>query len=196
MRSFKYIFVGSLSLIFISGCAGFQAKKLPLVNAKEISLTKSPKTKVFSRWTFVSDGSSISENVKVATAAIQKTEFEKAIKDTGCCEIVDNTSDAALIVEGTSYDESNPAAMIPAIITGLSLYTIPSWVTQEFHIKVTSTAGSKTNQYELRDSFTLVQWLPMAFAFPFQGGPIKNGEELQSNTFRNLVVNMKNDGYL
>lgn len=176
-----------------AGCANFQAHKLPIVQDHEFRVANAGKVKIFSRWKV--ESSSVLTN-KDAAAAIYKSAFEKEIRESGCCEIVEGPTEANLIVDGTAIDHADASVMLPAFITGFSLYTIPSWVTQEMDIKVKTSAGNKNSSYELNDSFTLVQWLPMMFAFPFTGGQEKNRQELHANTFRSLIVKLKKDAYI
>lgn len=62
----------------------------------------------------------------------------------------------------------NGAAVVPALITGLTLYVIPSWQTQNYELQANLTDGkSIAYDYRSKDHTTLVQWLPMIFAFPF-----------------------------
>lgn len=192
-----YVDVRKIALVsatvLATGCASFQAHNLPVVQDSEYKVTSAEKVKVFSRWKVETKSSVVNQD---AAAAIYKSAFENEIKKSGCCEIVEGPTEAILVVDGTAVDHSNAAALVPAVITGLSLYTIPSWVTQTIDIKVNAKSGDKSSTYQLKDSFTLVQWLPMMFAFPFTGGPGANGEELNANTYRNLIVQLKKDGYL
>jgi hypothetical protein len=93
-------------------------------------------------------------------------------------------------------DHSDMSALIPAFITGLSLYLIPSWVTEKVDLRVTAELNDKQYDYELNDSVKLVQWLPMIFAFPFTGTQAKNSEELMANTYNNLILQLSNDQFL
>lgn len=176
-----------------SGCASFKANNIPEVLDNDYKISKTEKVKVFSRWKFETTSSIINKD---AAAAIHKSSFEKAVNESGCCDLVEGPTEASLIIDGTVVDHSNSAALIPAFITGLSLYTIPSWVTQTIDLRVNAEAGSQTKSYELNDSFTLVQWLPMLFAFPFTGGPAANGEQMNENTYKHLIVQLKNDKLL
>jgi len=182
--------------ILTSGCAGFKANKLPEVSANDIQFTTSDRTKVFSRWSIETTSSSISEQAKVMGAAAHKKNFEDAIIHSDCCILVEGPTEADVIVEGKAYAENNSAALIPAFITGLSLYTIPSWVTSNIDISVEAKVGEVTQSYQLQDSVTLVQWLPMLLAFPFADHPINSEKEVGENTYNNLVLQMKNDGVL
>lgn len=179
--------------IGLSGCAAFQANNLPDLSNVDRIVPVSTKTRIFSRWDF---NTSKSEEIRAATAAIHKKDFEKAILASGCCEVVESLSDASLVISGEVMDHSSSAVLIPAVITGISLYTIPSWVTEKIDITVLAESGNKSLNYELEDSFKLVQWLPMAFAFPFTGGPIKNSERLRENTYNNLVYRLREDGFI
>jgi hypothetical protein len=179
--------------VVASGCASFKANNLPSVSASNYQLSVPEKTKVFSRWSFDTTSSLVNKD---AAAAIHKSFFEQAITESGCCDIVEGPTEASLIIDGIVKDHSSSAVLIPAFITGFSLYTIPSWVTETVDLKVSANAGSKKNDYELNDSFKLVQWLPMIFAFPFTGGPTENSKELKTNTYKNLVIQLRNDNFL
>ncbi len=58
--------------------------------------------------------------------------------------------------------------MVPAIITGLSFYTIPSWATENYEVVANVTKGTRAKEYRIEDSAKIVQWLPMVFVFPFK----------------------------
>lgn len=187
----KKIAVASI-VVLVTGCASFQAHNLPMVKEAEYKVMAPQKTKVFSRWKVETTSTIVNRD---AAAAVYKSAFEKELKESGCCDLVEGPTEAQLVIDGTAIDHSNAGALIPAFITGLSLYTIPSWATQTIDIKVNVKSGDKTHDYQLNDSFKLVQWLPMMFAFPFTGGPIVNGQQLSTNTYRNLIVQLKRDGY-
>lgn len=183
----------SASMLMV-GCAGFKANKLPQVKADDLHFASAKKTKVFSRWNIESHSSLANEQAKAMGAALHKKYFDDAIKATDCCIIVEGPNDADVVVDGKAVDENNPAAVIPAFITGLSLFTIPSWMTAKVHIYASAKTNTAAKSYELQDSVTMVQWLPMIIAMPFTGTPIKAGKEVDENTYKNLVLNMKNDG--
>ena len=69
-------------------------------------------------------------------------------------------------------DQGSPGTtLIPAILTGLTLYVIPSWSTQNYttSVELQDDAGnpiaSKTYEHRLR----MVQQLFLAFGMPFAG---------------------------
>jgi hypothetical protein len=105
----------------------------------------------------------------------------------------DASADINLSVKVTNT--GNQAAVIPAMITGFSLYTIPSWATDNFEVTATARnrqGGSK--QYVLSDSTTLVQWLPMMVVFPAKNFSVV--PEVRKNMYRNILQQMKNDGFI
>ena len=83
----------------------------------------------------------------------------------------------------------------PAFITGFSFWTIPSWATDNFEVSCkVSTADGKTYDYKLKDSTTLVSWLPMIVVSPFK--PITDIAELRKNIYKNVIIKMQEDGIL
>lgn len=190
----KAVLVTSISVS--AGCVAIPANNLKTIPKSQITFNSSAKTKVYSQWTFESLNSQPSESIKVASAAISKKGFEDAIKESNCCVIVDSRNEADVIVDGKAFGENNAAAMIPAFITGLSLYTIPSWVTAKIHLQTKVSAGSVTKEYDLTDSIKMYQWLPLIVVAPFKGNAINAAKEVDANTYRNIVNNMKVDGFL
>jgi len=180
----------------VTGCAAFPGNNLPQVGSDALLVSPAKKTRVFSRWSVESQSSTLNEQVKIAQAALSKKAFDDALSNSGCCQIVEGPAEADLVVDGRAFNESNPAAMIPAFITGLSLYTIPSWVTARVHISAEAKRGLAARSYELQDSMTMVQWLPMIFAMPFSDNPIKAEKQMAENTYNTLVLKMKDDGLL
>jgi hypothetical protein len=184
------------SLLLTSGCAGFKAHELPDVDSRSLTFNSANKTKVFSRWSVESDSTLGGDTAKAMGSAVQKKYFDDAIKATNCCILVEGPSEASVIVDGKFINETSSAAMIPAVITGLSLYTIPSWVTSKVHISVQAKNSSISKSYDLKDSMTLVQWLPMLVVLPFTGNPIQAERQVFENTYKTLVLSMKKDGLL
>lgn len=87
----------------------------------------------------------------------------------------------------------NGAAVIPAFITGLSLYTIPSWQTQKYELKANLTDRKNIDySYKSNDHTRLVQWLPMIFAFPF-AMPFTAHETLTERMYADLMYKMNQD---
>jgi hypothetical protein len=181
--------------IILFGCAGFRENNLKDVSKNDIQISNTEKVKVFSRWS-IENAPSANEQAKAAGSAVTKKNFESALTESNCCIIVEGPTEADIIVDGKAYNENNMAAVIPAFITGLTLYVIPSWVTGTTHISAKVSAKKDVGNYDLRDSMTMVQWLPMIFVMPFKGSPLTTGKEVDANVYRTLVLKMKNEGYL
>ena len=72
-------------------------------------------------------------------------------------------------IDAHLHNYGNPAAMIPAFITGFSLFTIPSWATDQWRLTAgVGQPGGDQRSYTLEDADVLVQWLPMILATPFK----------------------------
>jgi hypothetical protein len=192
MKKISLIAVAGM-LVVLQGCAGFNGNKIDKVGADQLRTASTKKVKVFSRWAFKTDSSN--GQITAANAAIYQKRFEEVLATADCCTIVEGPTEADLIVDGTGHDENSKAAVIPAFITGFSLFTIPSWVTINFHVTANAQKGAVKRTYDVSDSMTMVQWLPMALAFPF-ANPFPMEKELADNAIRNLILKMKQDALL
>lgn len=184
------------STLLMSGCVAFRANNLAEVSPNDLQFAAANKTKVFSRWSVESNSTMVNDQMKAAGAAIHKKYFDDAISATNCCVIVEGPAEADVVVDGKAFNENSPAAILPAFITGFSLFTIPSWATAKVHIAAQVKSAGATRAYDLQDSMTMVQWLPMIFAMPFVDNPMKAGKLVDENTYRTLVLRMKTDGLL
>lgn len=178
-----------------SGCVALKASKLPQASALGIKASEQ-KTKVFSRWHIDTQSSLANDQVKVMGAAVHKKYFDDAIRASLCCVLVEGPGEADVVLDGVAHDENNPAAMIPAFITGFSLFTIPSWMTATVHITADAKRGEITKRYDLSDSVTMAAWLPLILAMPFMDLPITAGKQVDENTYRNLVLQLRADSLL
>ena len=87
----------------------------------------------------------------------------------------------------------NGAAVVAALFTGLTLYAIPSWQTQKYELKAIVTDGKNFNRgYKSDDHTTLVQWLPMMFAFPF-AFPFTAESKLTEKLYIDLAYRLTQD---
>jgi hypothetical protein len=179
-----------------TACAGFQGKDaLPLVDRATLSRSPATPVRIYSKWSIQTASSLVTEEVKIGVAAIHKDRFDKAILGTGCCTIVEAREGADVVLEGTVYDENDPSVLLGAVLTGASLYTIPSWANIKAHYAAKATAGEKEYAYDLRDSMLMVQWLPLIFLAPFKN-PISMEQRMIENIASTLVQRIQNDGLL
>lgn len=171
--------------LLLQGCAGFKANQLPTVATNELQTTNTVRTKAFTSW----------QVVPAMPSDKQKKQFNEALLSTNCCVLVDNLNDAELVVKGVSYEDDSSLSLVFAFITGYSLFTIPSWHTSNVKLTANVQRGDKRANVEAADSMTTVAWLPMLFALPF-ANPIDNEKYVTDNTYKALVLKIKNEGLL
>lgn len=66
----------------------------------------------------------------------------------------------------TVAKDYNPFAIVPSVITGATLYIIPSWLTVDLKVNAQVKYRDRVYRYKQKGSATLVQWLPMIFVMP------------------------------
>lgn len=179
MKFFLLKLCAILFVFLVTGCAGFHSTELAKISGDSLSRQSSSKPQIY--LSVVYDGNMEMRRATKMAATVRE-EFDRAVRVADCCMISANETDSDLTIKAKIYKYENPAALVPAILTGLSLYTIPSWATLEYTLKANVTTKSKQSfNYEIQDSWTLLQWLPMMFVFPAY--PPNKAEE---SVFRNL----------
>lgn len=173
----------------LQGCAGFQGKNIERFADSKISTSEKPKVHYKATFSANMIAGRLSE-------VQQEGEFIRAVRDSECCIVTTDeaSSDVQIRVAIAKYE--NPAALIPAFITGFSLYTIPSWATTRYKFSVTGGGRDKRSfSYELEDTMTLVQWLPMMFVFPF-AMPTDAEDRVVKNMHKHLLHRLHEDGVI
>lgn len=197
MFASKLVTLSALAVTFslLQGCAGFKSNSLAEIRPADLKVTNNSNIKIYDSWTFESSNNFVDGKAKERFAENHKKSFEEALTSANCCILVSDPSQADLIVTGKAIDESDSAAMVPALITGFSLYTIPSWATLNVHLVVDVKRSGKDYKYDLKDHSTMVQWLPMMFVFPF-ANPFTTEKEVSANAHRTLVAKLTQEGAL
>ncbi len=176
-----------------SGCAMFKVGDLPpapLVPAK--AGVPKPSLTYSMRGQYKMFGT---QDIQSRALNVLSREFEDAAWESGYfSEISPYNKNADLKMNIQFIDTGNPAAMIPAVITGLSMYTIPSWASDHFEIRITERSGDLKKTYAVKDTVRLVQWLPMAFLFPFHNFSVI--EDVRENMYLTLLEQFRRDGLL
>lgn len=189
----KQICLLFVCVLLLNGCAMFKVGDLPLatpVSAREI--TTKPTLSYTLQAEFDLFGT---QNVPASAMQKLREEADQVLRGSGCFAPRFTFNNAADIkINMLLRDSGNPAAMIPAVITGLSLYTIPSWATDHFELKATVNTRDKCKTYVVKDDVRLVQWLPMAFAFPFHN--FSTVTDVRKNMYATLLYQMYRDGLL
>lgn len=180
----------------LPGCAAFRGEKLAKVDATQLEVAHGAnKLKVFARWTSDALVDPVPDKALQTGAELSKKSFEDAISASNCCTIVDHEAQADVLVDGIRYIKRDNLTAAPILLTGLTLYLIPSWETTPFKVSVRVQKGMDLRVYELEDSVTTIQWLPFLLAMPF-ANPLTVSSEVEGNVYQTLVLKMKADGLL
>jgi hypothetical protein len=191
----NFAYLIGMSLLLFTGCASFPRNHLPSVgNLPRLteSTNKPSASYSFSSGVDLFRKQEHQENVRKQL----EDEFVCVLRESGHFASLAPGDQGDMNIEVRLVNSGTPAAMIPAFITGLSLYTIPSWATDTYTItaKVRAIDG-KMYTYELEDSMTTVQWLPMIVVAPFKN-MVSVSKEVRRNIWRNLILKMQEDGVL
>lgn len=184
-----------LTLFSISGCAVFEGGNLEKANLPVSKITESGKVTLSYKAIAIDDGISSQTPLPEAGQSIITGELLAVLEETGYfSRIAKNDSSAETRIDMSLVHSSCPAAVIPAIITGLSFYTIPSWATNNFEVTVKAEGRrGLSKEYVFRDSTILVQWLPMIFFAPIYNPSI--APEVRKNIYKKVLLEMQNDGF-
>lgn len=189
------VLVVAAAVAILSGCAAFEGNKLPRTEplSPVASVPYRPTASlVFKARSNFAGNSDAPE----AARALMEQELTGTLTESGYFQLVGPGTEGDVRIAVTMVEDGNPAALVGAFITGLSLYVIPSWVTAKYTANVTvSGPGVQEKSYQLQDQVTMVQWLPMIFVAPAKG-IIKVPTDVRKNMWRNLVIQMQGDGIL
>jgi len=188
-----------LSLIvliaILGGCAVFEGGKVPKTTFETYDL-QGIQQPTLSYKSLAKGGISSVEELPEAAQNLIEGELLEVLEESQYFSRLSSDDETADIkIDVTMTNTGSSAAMIPAFITGLSLYTIPSWATDNFDVIATvESKNGQKKEYTLSDSTTLVQWLPMIFVYPMKGLDVI--PEVRKNMYRNLLSKIKADGFL
>ena len=182
--------------VFLSSCLTVTADKLAKVTPDQIQTKGAPRVKMFTRWAGNIANAHDKELVDVIEGSIHKYKFEKLVRSLGCCLVVEGPTEADVIIDAKVNGEQKPLALFFAVLTGVSLYILPSWIHSELDWEVQVTAKGASQSYKLFDSLLLVQWLPLVVAVPFHDTPAELEQKMVENAYLNLLLKMKQDGFL
>jgi hypothetical protein len=181
-------------IITISGCAVFDGGQVPQTTLSQYVDDGMPKP-TLSYTAQALGGLATPKELPEATQHIIEGELLSVLESSGYFARISKHDEAADIsVQVRLTNTGNPAAMIPAVITGLSLYAIPSWATDNYEVNARAERrDGLTKDYVLKDSATLVQWLPMIFVFPAKNFSVI--PDVRKNMYRKLLSDMQDDGF-
>jgi len=183
------------TVLNLTGCISFRANELPTARFDSSQPAAAQKTKVYSQWYSQHSQKRWDSSNATPNQYIQQR-FDRALDESNCCTLVNNAELADVELKGIAYSEPNPAAGIAAVISGFTFGAIPCWATSKVDLSATARNGANERTYELRDSATMVVWLPLIVAMPFSENPMKAEAEIDANAYRTLIVRMQQDGLL
>lgn len=189
-RIFPLIFVS----IILTGCAGFKNNNIAVIGDGAFPRDSSnQKPRIFYKVIY---DSNMSLGSKTLSENAQEGEFIRAVRSSECCIVTTDETNSDVQIRVTISKYENPLALIPAAITGFSFYTIPSWATAEYTFNANVVdLNEQVHNYEVKDAWTFVQWLPMMFVFPF-APPDDMEEHVLRNMHKFLLYSLKTDGVI
>ncbi len=192
--SIKSLFITLCLMIFLTGCLSFSKNQLPSVNLEKLPEGSKKSTVSYS---FTSGENIFSKkDHNEITRKILENEFIEVLNESGYFSIVSSSGQADLNMQVRLVVSEDPAAIIPAILTGLTLYSIPSWVSTNFETTTKILAlNKKEYNYALTDSMVTISWFPMIVVTPFFH-PISISKTVRRNIWKNLIIKMQKDGLL
>ncbi len=180
----------------VSSCMAVRSDKYLAVTPEELKVTSSKKSKIFIDWGFDSSffgqtGQSTINKLK----SDQKRILNDVIVESNCCEIVNEKEEANIFINGAFHNDSSNASLVFAMITGFSMYIIPSWGNSKMRVSAKVENGKISKEYDLNDSMLFAQWLPFIVVPIFAGNQIKVEGEVNKNLYKTLLAQIKKDGF-
>ncbi len=179
-----------IAALLLTSCISVKHHQVPEIKNSDLQFSSAKKTKIFITW-------KADSHMPISDKSFSKTQekiLREVIAKLDCCEIVYDQKDAKVIIDGRLSNQSEPLALAASLLTGASLYIIPSWMNIKQHISATVIKNKKTYNYNLDDSSLFAQWLFFIFAMPFRENPMGTESKVTENLYRNLFLQMKNDG--
>jgi hypothetical protein len=200
MKPLKYILT-ILFLVNLASCIAYRNHQLPNVDTAILKTKPSKKVEVFVSWDFGTD--SIADDLKPfyplqnSINEGKKKRIEKLISDAKCCDLTTNKEYSDVSLEITFVPRKKPEGFryFSEVISGSTIMIIPCWFTDEVRILAKATRKNYSKSYNLSDSVTTINWLPLIFAAPFTKKPWSLITETEDNLYKNLISQMIDDGF-
>ncbi len=179
--------------LFATGCAMFPGNRIPPAGPYKPLPEGSTKSRAVYSFSAGADFMGAIEQEGEGRVFLQ-SEFTDVFYQSGYFDTLSSGGDGDMVIRARLVDSATPLAMCPAFLTGLSLYLIPSWVTDVYDVTVTVVPrDGKERFYQYTDSVKFVQWLPMMFAFPTHD-PVSVSKDVRVNLWKTVVIKMRDDG--
>ena len=193
MKRTAFVFITvslGLLLLIIQGCASFPGNKLQQVSSfPPLNEVEKKKTVTYA---LAAETDLFGKSHNPLSRSIAENELADVIRESEYFTTWGSGINGEVAIDAKFVNSGDPASIIPAIITGLTLYIVPSWATDTFTLTAkVKTQEGKEYSYILEDTSTLVQWLPMIFV---PGNIIEVPLSVRKNIWKNLILKMRQDG--
>ncbi len=183
-----------LAVLMLTGCAGFKKNKISFVEnyPPDITVEKKYGLKLsFHARTRIAKEKVLPEKHRVKL----EKEFLEVLEESGLFDSrLGKDKASTLVMEVDFLNFGNPAAMVPAFVSGYTFGVLPCWATDNYTLTVkVKTGDEQIYRYEMNDALLSVIWLPMILTTPFKP-PWKIAKEVRQNMYKKLVMDMKRDG--
>lgn len=195
-----------LTTIILNGCVVYKNNKIPVVtnsDLNELKIKSSKKRKLFISVDFGSDNIAKDlipfYSLKHAINEGKKRTIQNLISDTNCCVFTTDRDSADVVAYITIFPKEKPKglALLFQTISGVTLTVIPSWYTEEIRVSAKIIKkGYEEKEYDLNDSVTTINWIPLILAVKYARKPWNVATEVRNNIYNNLIANMVRDGFL
>lgn len=203
IKTLKQISLIVFITLFVGGCAVFPGKNLPeLDKLPDRSQFKNKPSVALDVKSFMDTSAGKNDPVENAQNTIHlKTLVDKVTRESDLFSRYSldpadaRSSDYTIKIEVIERSDMGPA-MVGAVITGLSLYIIPSKVSVDFvlNARVLDRDGRELAKYQLNDDMTM--WQGLIF-IPFPNKSIIEGPRaIVANMVKNLYQQILNDKLL
>jgi hypothetical protein len=113
----------------LSGCISVRSSKYSAIKNEELKVSSVKKSKVFIDWGFQSSLFGQTQQSAIDKIKMdQKNLLSSIIKETECCEIVNEKEEADILIKGAFHNETSNVGLAFSMVTGFSLYIVPSWM--------------------------------------------------------------------
>ncbi len=182
--------------LLLTNCVTFKSDRYAEIKIEDLQVkTKSDKKiKIYTTWNLYSSIANAAEIHKGKYEHLAM--FNDAVREAGCCEIMDTKDGADIIVEGGFRNETNPNVTYFASLTGATFGIIPLFFNAKISISAIASKQKKNYTYDLDDSYSNAMWLPLVLVMPFRESPLKTERRVMERLYKNLVLAMKKDGVL
>jgi len=181
-------------LALFCGCAIFRGDQIPPITLAPYEASGKPKPSLSYSSLALGGLGTVKQRPQSEQEAIG-AELLSVLEQSGYfSRLAKSDATADIRFSSTLTSTGNPAAVVPAFITGFSLWTIPSWAKDSLELAVdVKRADGLEKHYVIQDSATIVQWLPMIFVFPFKGLSVL--ADVRRNMVRKVLQDMQTDGF-